>query len=265
LTDELVSLGQSVGLTAITPPWISIYTNGDMQNLHADAPQGPLAYVFSLSNEGDFEGGETIMLRRQILEHWKGFDGSKGLETPSIMRYIPPYPLGRCIAFDPRVPHGVNIVRGSQDPRKARVVIHGWFQDPQMVYFGDWSLQQDEIDDDEDDDEEESMTSTEMLDDALAKCIEALDENDIGRVCGYLSVRLEVAASGEILGVLAVADTLQADLDDFRGVIGYDQNDNPVIEDAVADVKLTIYEILKGIWLPAGLDGRAVVVPFSFE
>jgi hypothetical protein len=86
LLDDLISIGRSIGLTAITPPWTSMYTEGDMQNLHTDSPHGPLAFVLSLSNEGEFQGGETIMLQPDILDFWKGFDASKGRECGSILR-----------------------------------------------------------------------------------------------------------------------------------------------------------------------------------
>lgn len=87
LVDELTALGRSVGLHAITPPWTSMYTEGDQQNWHTDAPHGPLAFVLSVcGGEGDFEGGETILLQPQILDFWKGFDSSKGLECASIVR-----------------------------------------------------------------------------------------------------------------------------------------------------------------------------------
>jgi hypothetical protein len=87
LVDDLVELGSSVGLTAITPPWISLYTDGDMQNYHTDAPHGPLAFVLSLCREGEFSGGETMMLQPKILEYWRGFDGNSGIECGSIVRY----------------------------------------------------------------------------------------------------------------------------------------------------------------------------------
>lgn len=87
LVDDLVDLGTSVGLTAITPPWISLYTESDTQNFHTDAPHGPLAFVLSLCREGDFSGGETMMLQPKMLDYWKGFDGNKGLECGSIVRY----------------------------------------------------------------------------------------------------------------------------------------------------------------------------------
>ena len=86
LVDELTVLGRSIGLTAITPPWMSLYTNGDQQNFHTDAPQGQIAFVLSLCQEGDFDGGETIMLKDDILDYWKGFDGSRGLESGGILR-----------------------------------------------------------------------------------------------------------------------------------------------------------------------------------
>lgn len=86
LVDELVGLGSSVGLSSITPPWISLYTDGDMQNYHTDAPHGPLAFVLSLCREGDFSGGETMILQPQMLEYWRGFDGSNGIECGSIVR-----------------------------------------------------------------------------------------------------------------------------------------------------------------------------------
>lgn len=54
-------------------------------------------------------------------------------------RFIPPTPLGKCIIFDPRVPHGVSPVKNcDQDPRNGRVVIHGWFNEPETCWFGPW-------------------------------------------------------------------------------------------------------------------------------
>lgn len=252
LVEDLTKLGRSIGLTAITPPWISLYTEGDMQNFHTDAPQGPCAFVLSLCNEGDFNGGETMMLKPQILEYWKGFDASKGLEMGGIMRYVPPTPLGKCLVFDPRVPHGVNKVTGTNDPRKGRIVIHGWFNQPEVCWFGAWN-------------EEDVERMNAMLDEALQPLVEALGSGEIGRVAGFLSCRVEINADGDVDEVYAVCDTLQADWDDFRGIIGYDESERPVAEDAVSDVKLTVYEALKNLYFEEGEEGRSVVVPFAFE
>ena len=87
LIDDLTDLAASIGLTAMTPPWVSLYLEGDLQNFHTDAPHGPMAFVLSLSKEGDFSGGETILLNHQtVLDYWRGFNATKGLECGSIVR-----------------------------------------------------------------------------------------------------------------------------------------------------------------------------------
>lgn len=257
LVEELTLLGRSIGLTAITPPWMSMYTHGDMQNFHTDAPQGPMAFVLSLSKEHQFQGGETMLLRPNIMEMWKGFYGSVGLEAGQILRFIPPTPLGRFIAFDPRVPHGVNRVSGMQgngnDPRYARVVIHGWYNQPEVCWFGPW-------------DENSKMQDLQgMLDETLQGIVDILDSGEIGRAVGYLACKLDIDEDGEVVNVLGVCDTLQADWEDYRGIIGYDEADRPVMEDATSDIKLTIYENLKNLHFGAGKKGRSIVVPFLFE
>ncbi len=149
----------------------------------------------------------------------------------------------------------MNRVAGTQDPRKGRIVIHGWFNEPETCWFGPWDSKQ----------EDSESSRMEKLDEALQPLIETLGMGEIGRVVGYLAVRLEIDADGLVDDVKAVCDTLQADWDDFRGIIGYDEADNPVMEDAVSDVRLTAFEVLKGIVFEPGAEGRAVVVPFLFE
>mmetsp|Transcript_5220 Transcript_5220/g.5752 ORF Transcript_5220/g.5752 Transcript_5220/m.5752 type:complete len:442 (+) Transcript_5220:114-1439(+) len=246
LIDSLTALGRTIGLTAITPPWISLYLEHDRQNFHTDSKQGQMAFVLSLCHEGDFEGGETMILQPQILDYWKGFDGSNGLELDSIVRFVPPTPLGRCIAFDPRIPHGVNPVRGTLDPRKGRVVVHGWFNEPEVCWFGPWCDDDDDNNNyyhsNEDGEHPSIQLANKILEDAFGPLLQTLGNGDIGRVMGYLAVRLEIDEDGDVLDVSAVCDTMQPDWDDYRGVIGYDESDRPVMEDAVSDVKLTIYE-----------------------
>ena len=254
--DELVvgltSLGRSIGLTSITPPWMSIYLDGDLQNFHTDAPQGCAAFVLSLSNTNDFSGGETMILKSEILEMWRGFDGSRGLETGNIMRFIPAT-FGRCVAFDPRVPHGVSEVKGTRnDPRRARVVIHGWFNTPEVCFFGSW-------------DESILEETNKLLDDGLQPLVDILGGGEIGRVMGYLAVRLDIDEDGCVDDVYVVWDSLVADLDDYRGIIGYDEADRPVSEDSASDIRLTVYETLKNMNFASGKEGRSIVVPFAFE
>ena len=88
LVDDLVSLANSIGLTAISPPWTSMYTDGDTQNFHTDATHGPMAFVLSLSKEGDFRGGETMIMKQEILDLWRNFEPSKAMECGNIIRYV---------------------------------------------------------------------------------------------------------------------------------------------------------------------------------
>ena len=88
---------------------------------------------------------------------------------------------------------------------------------------------------------------------------------EIGRVTGYLAIRLEIDEEGEVCEVLVVCDTLKADWDDYRGIIGFDEAERPIMEDAINDVRLTIYEAMKGLIFEEGEAGRAVVVPFAFQ
>ena len=267
LVDELTLLGRSIGLTAITPPWMSLYTNGDLQNFHTDAPQGQMAFVLSLCREGEFEGGETMIMKDNILDYWKNFDGSRGMECGDIFRFIPPTPLGRCIIFDPRVPHGVNRVEGTQDPRRGRVVIHGWFNEPEVCWFGPWGDSEEYNVHYEDDQLSNPaiQEANQILEDAFVPLLQTLGGGEIGRVMGYLAIRMEIDEDGEVVDVAAVCDTLKADWDDYRGIIGYDTEGRPVMEDAVSDVKLTIYETLKSLNFDNGQPGRTVVVPFAFS
>ena len=256
MIDGLTRLGQSIGCACITPPWLSIYLQGDMQNFHTDAPQGPMAYVLSLSLDEDygtkFTGGETMLMQPKILDFWRNFDESKGLEVPSIMRFVPPK-FGRIIAFDPRVPHGVSQVLGTNDPRSCRVVVHGWFAEPETTFFGDFE-----------NDPEAKSEVIGILNQSLEPLIEALGTGEIGRVVGFLSVQVDFdEKSGSVSQVSAVCDTLVADPEDFRGVVGQDMEGRDVFEDPVSDVKLTIEENLGSIQIREGLSG-SIIVPFVF-
>ena len=73
LTDALTTYGQeTLGCRTISPPWLSFYIDGCEQQVHADVPQGPLAYVLSLTrwDERSFTGGETTIMQPHVLDYW---------------------------------------------------------------------------------------------------------------------------------------------------------------------------------------------------
>ncbi|MBL7713859.1 MAG: 2OG-Fe(II) oxygenase [Bdellovibrionales bacterium] len=137
LTQSLLRFGrENFGCTGLTPPWLSCYVEGCQQQFHVDMPHGPLAYVWSLTpHQAAFVGGETQFIRPEVLDYWKNYDRWNGAESEAIVGKIAPR-FGRLVVFDPRVPHGVSEVRGVHDVRKARLVIHGWFSNPQPAIDG---------------------------------------------------------------------------------------------------------------------------------
>ena len=135
---RLVMWGRRVlGCHDISPPWLSCYVDGCEQRLHGDLPHGPWAFVFSLTpwKKRKFTGGETLLLRDEVLDFWDGFESIRSVEEPHIVRAIEPL-FGRLVVFDPRIPHGVRTVRGTHDPRDGRLVIHGWFVSPRPFIEG---------------------------------------------------------------------------------------------------------------------------------
>ena len=135
---RLVAWGRAtLGCPDISPPWLSLYVDGCGQELHGDLPHGPFAFVFSLTRWRGraFRGGETLLVRDDVLDYWHDFRSTRSLEQRQLVRAIAPE-LGRLVVFDPRVPHGVRAVTGTRDPRAGRLVIHGWFVQPRPFVHG---------------------------------------------------------------------------------------------------------------------------------
>ncbi|KAG5182628.1 hypothetical protein JKP88DRAFT_348815 [Tribonema minus] len=248
LTAALCKFGQEqLGCRAISPPWLSVYIDGCEQRFHTDAWHGPWAFVLSLTDwDGkDFTGGETQILKPHVLNYWNSFAPGIGLEEKHFLDTIEPH-FNRLTLFDPRFPHGVKPVRGTRDPRKGRLVLHGWFTDPQPYFSGGLS-------------EEEA---TEALNRAMEASGPALAAAEGGRVTGTLTVRLHVSgADGSVRAVSALTDTLVADPTD----LAYDEEGDPI--DARAEAMLIIHEALGGADFPCSASGEDtfITVPYAFE
>jgi len=135
---RLVTWGRAtLGCHDISPPWLSCYVDGCRQELHGDLPHGPWAFVYSLTRWRGrvFTGGETLLLRDEVLDFWDDFRSVRAVEERELVRAIEPR-FGRLVAFDPRIPHGVRTVGGTRDPRDGRLVIHGWFVQPRPFVRG---------------------------------------------------------------------------------------------------------------------------------
>lgn len=131
-SDELSAWAQeNLGLSTISEPWLSCYVEGCEQRFHTDAAHGPWAFVYSLTPpifakkaQGGFTriardfGSPQLQRPREELDLFCDVDSR----------------FDRLVVFDPRRPHAVERVRGVQDLREGRLVIHGWFTDPQPFY-----------------------------------------------------------------------------------------------------------------------------------
>jgi hypothetical protein len=134
--ERLVAWGRAtLGCHDVSPPWLSLYVEGCRQELHGDLPHGPWAFVFSLTKRRAFRGGETLLVRDEVLDFWDDFRSVRSIEEPEVLRAIAPE-FSRLVAFDPRIPHGVREVRGTHDPREGRLVVHGWFVQPRPFVTG---------------------------------------------------------------------------------------------------------------------------------
>ena len=135
---RLVAWGRAtLGCHDVSPPWLSLYVEGCRQELHGDLPHGPWAFVFSLTHwrGRGFRGGETVLVRDEVLDFWHDFASLRAVEESELIRAIAPQ-FSRLAVFDPRIPHGVRTVTGTHDPREGRLVIHGWFVQPRPFIRG---------------------------------------------------------------------------------------------------------------------------------
>lgn len=183
---------ENLGCHDISAPWLSYYINGCSQSLHSDVPHGPWAYVFSLTpwRGRKWTGGETLVLKPQVLDYWNHFTQEKDRELNSFVDRVPAL-FNRLTVFDPRFPHGVTEVRGTQDPLEARLVIHGWFVEPRPYVIGG--------------------LSTAAVQEGLAAPLESLQNfiAELGDFHGTMSFRLEVNPEGSVKSFKILTNTVR--------------------------------------------------------
>lgn len=127
----------------------------------------------------------------------RGFDSGTGLERPDVYEDVPAR-FNQLTLFDARLPHGVRRVEGERDPRGARLVLHGWFTEPEPHFEGGLG--------------EEAVSAG--LQASMGSIAEAMPQPP---VVGLLSVRLHVSPSGAVERLERLADTLVADPAQLEG------------------------------------------------
>jgi hypothetical protein len=217
-----------LGCGTITPPWLSYYVEGCAQELHADVPHGPWAYVFSLTrwDERGFSGGETELLSPETLEFWRHFSPDEGLEARQLVERVPAA-FNQLTVFDARIPHAVRAVHGTHDPLDSRIVLHGWFEYPDLTTSEDIR-------------DQKALVSLKLATAQLVRRLEAA-----APVTGVVTVRLEFGGDGEVREARVLSDTLVSTA-----------GDGP----ARATVLERLVDGLSGLRLP-GADGSWAIVP----
>lgn len=189
---SLVHWGRrTLGCWDVSPPWLSYYIDGCKQDLHSDVPHGPWAYVFSLTpwKNRCFSGGETLLLKPEVLSYWKNFSAPQDRELSSFVDRIPAL-MNRLTVFDPRYPHGVTEVRGTRDPLEARLVIHGWFMQPKTYIEGPLT----------------AKATEKILNRAFDHLQELLAKSEFAQ--GTVSLQIQVAKNGSVKSAKFATNTL---------------------------------------------------------
>ncbi|KAG2442902.1 hypothetical protein HXX76_002978 [Chlamydomonas incerta] len=255
LEEALLSYGEAaLGCRAISPIWMSYYVDGCLQELHCDNPHGPFAFVLSLTpttdwSQREFVGGETMILQPHVLNYWRNYDPRKGMELQHLVTRVPS-PFNRLTVFDPRFPHGVREVRGTKDPRKGRLVLHGWFTEPAPFFDGPLDAADAEV----------------ALNEGLEPLWEALEAVS-GLITGTLIARLNISgADGSVTELSWLADTLVEVPNHDRAAA------DALLEDRVlprlrALVHNEVRDCLVGLGFPAAGAGRdtKLTFPIVFE
>ena len=285
LEDALLAYGQDkLGCSRMTPAWLSCYVDGCYQNFHADNPHGPWAFVLSLTRSADrFEGGATTIMKPSVLEYWRSYDSSKGCEFGDVFDTVAPQ-FNRLTVFDPRIPHGVSRVRGTQDPREGRLVLHGWYADP--TPFFDGALDEDTVRRREREREREVSPRSSLLllfsddlsvlvpipDDgrgqvqgALSECLEKIGEElqQMPPAIGMLSIRIKVLEDGSVESLDWLSDTLVP----IPGapVLALDGASVEPPEDARQLILEVIVENLAEVAFPKAEGATEITIPFLFQ
>ena len=146
-----------------------------------------------------FTGGETVLLRDDVLDYWSGFVSERSVERDDLIRAIEPR-FGRLVVFDPRIPHGVRRVAGTHDPREGRLVINGWFVQPRPFVVGPLPV-----------------AAVGRRIDELGDAIATWTRDASVAVAGTLALRITVRATGTVGAVAVVSDTTRSLHGDERG------------------------------------------------
>jgi prolyl 4-hydroxylase len=177
-----------LGLTGVSWPYLSLYVDGCSQVLHNDSMNGRFGYVYSLTlADRKTIGGETIVLHEGDLFRNSLSDAAAGLDLFDLVEPV----FNRLVVFDDRVPHGVQRVEGSMDPREGRLVLHGHISDAGPTVIGALPAE----------------TVNDVVQATALKTV-AADSSIDSQLHGLIVPRIQIGASGAVEGVTVLVDRL---------------------------------------------------------
>lgn len=230
---HLVEWGRAnLGCHDVSPTWLSYYVDGCYQNMHADVPHGPWAFVYSLSPpKPKYRGGETFLMNDRLLNYWTSDSLSHGHEAGDFSVRVPAK-FNRLTVFDPRIPHGVTRVEGVDDPRDARLVLHGWFVEPRPYVEG--------------------ALRTRDVDTPLAETVFEISSelSERGLFHGALSLRIAITPTGRVRALTWLTDTVR-------------QIDGPQVSHG--RFRRVIESRVKAMKLPARKGASTITLPLLFK
>ncbi|HYJ29573.1 MAG TPA: hypothetical protein VEW25_04455 [Allosphingosinicella sp.] len=175
-----------LGMGRVTFPYLSLYIPGCAQAFHNDSKNGRFGFVYSLTHDArDTRGGETLVMREGDLfrDNLATAQAGPGGFYDSI---APAF--NRLTIFDDRMPHAVQRLEGSMDPREGRFVLHGHLSETGPGTRG-------------------ALTPAEVGAVVETAANEALDARPMSAdPHGPVVVRLAIAASGEVETARLVLD-----------------------------------------------------------
>jgi Rps23 Pro-64 3,4-dihydroxylase Tpa1-like proline 4-hydroxylase len=212
------------GFAEVTWPFFGLYVPGCSQNLHNDATNGQLGYVYSLTrNERQTIGGETMVVHERDLFRSSLRTAAAGR---AMFDLVEPR-FNRLTLFDDRIPHAVQRVDGSMDPLEGRFVLHGHVREGGVVAQG--------------------PLPPNAIQELVVEVLKGLRERAGGEVNGPFVLTVEIGSSGDVEAARPIFDrlasTTSTDLDEIRA-------------DAIARVK--------ALKFPAAASSTKANIPLMF-
>jgi hypothetical protein len=175
--------GRNLAMTPAASPMLHVMVNGCSLSLHSDFHNGTFGYVYSLTRwEGrTFSGGETLLMNDGVANYKR-----HQAHGEALYQLIPPR-FNQLLVFDDRIVHATQTVLGGMDPREGRVALVGHLRARGPRVEGALP--------------EADARKT------ISGLLAGLKE-PAGDVQGILTVELEVAADGAVVGSEVLADGL---------------------------------------------------------